>query len=175
MGARAMKDDPRHRIAYAGVRGPLRLEDLLFQAKKANRLAPLQVLRADRVVGEAHLQSAAMHTWRAFDEQRNQADQVEVEFLRYVAGKRTIKEAIAHMGVPDGADGGIVVALGEGRQDAVTYFVDMLGLVEDDALLQADEGHLRAFGITDEQLTVTAAARRMDLALEAVAAVDLLR
>ena len=45
----------------------------------------------------------------------------------------------------------------------------------DDIVLQPDLEKLRAFGISDEMLAATTPARHMDLVLEAVAAVDLLR
>lgn len=170
-----MMDFPDEHLAVAPVRGPLRLEDALFVAKKSTRLAPLQVVRADRVVGEDHLRSAALHAHRAFREGRNKADRLEVEFTRYLAGKRTIREAIAHMGLPDEADAAIVVALGDGRADAIEHFLETLGLEEDDALLRADDERLRAFGITDDQIAATTHEHRFELALEAVAAVDVMR
>ena len=175
MGDEAVIHLPDERLAVTAVRGPQRLDDLLFQAKKASRLAPLQLLRADRVVGIDHVRQAARLTWRAIAEGRQRAERVEVEFTRYVAGKRTIKEALAHMGLEDDAPGAVVVGLGEQAAKAVEYFVEMLGLEEDDTLLQADPEKLRAFGISDEMLAATTPARHMDLVLEAVAAVDLLR
>ena len=170
-----MIDFPDEGLAIAGVIGPLKLEDILLGAKKANRLAPLQVLRADRVIGADHLRSAALHAKRAFDEGRNHADRMDVEFARYAAGERQIRKAIDKMGVPDGHDAGVVCAFGPKRRDAVQYFIDWLGLRESDAVIGADEAALRAFGITDAQLAATTPAVRMDLILEAVAAVDLMR
>ena len=164
-------------VAVAGVRGPLRLEDVLMYAKKANRIAPLQVVRADRVVGLDHVRSAAMHARRARDEGRAHAERDEVEFTRYLAGERQIKRALTKLGIEDGADAAIVCALGDKREDAVRYFLHALGLVEDDALLEPDEaeaaGRLAAFGITDVQLRATTPGRQADLVLEAVAEVDL--
>ena len=54
------------------------------------------------------------------------------------------------------------------------YFVEMLGLVEG-TLPDADEAHARAFGITDDAWETTTGERRLDLPLEAVASVDLMR
>lgn len=169
-----MIDCPDERVCVAVVEGPLRLEDLLFQAKKASRLAPVQVVREDRVVGLDHLRTAAAHMWRAMEEGRNQANRPEVEFTRYLAGRRTIQEALTHMGIEDGAPRGVVVGLGDDREKAVEYFVEMLGLVEG-TLPDADEAHARAFGITDDAWETTTGERRLDLPLEAVASVDLMR
>lgn len=162
-------------IAVAGVRGPLRLEDMLFMAKKANRIAPLQVLRADRVVSADHLRSAALHARRAFDEGRNQADRLEVEFTRYAAGERQIKKALAKLGVEDGSPAGVVCALGDKRRDALEYFVDGLGLVEDDTLIDGGLAALHAFGVTEAELEATPEAHHLDIVLEHVAEVDLMR
>ncbi len=170
-----MKDFPDESVAAAGVRAPLRLEDLLFAARKACRIAPLQVVRDQAVVGEAHLRSAALHAHRAFAEGRNHADRPEVEFLRYLTGQRQIKRALARAGVGDGANTAVVVALGERRMDALRYFLDYLGLNQDDALLEATPEKLAAFGISDAAREATTAARQADLVLEAVAAVDLMR
>jgi KEOPS complex subunit Cgi121 len=170
-----MKDYPEEQVCLAGIVGPLRLEDILFAARKSNRIAPLQVVRADRVVGPDHARSAALHAHRAFREGRNQAETLEVEFLRYLAGERQIKRALEKMGLPDGAEAGVVAALGPKRQDALHHFVHSLGLREDDTLLEASLEKLRAFGITDTQLAATSEAGRLDLALEAVASVDLLK
>lgn len=169
-----MIDLPEAQACITLVRGPLRLDDVLFQAKKACRLGPLQVVRHDRVVGTDHIAAAAIHMWRAMDEGRNQADKPEVEFTRFLSGKRTIKEALTHMGVPDGAEAGIVVGLGPERAKAVEYFVEMLGLEEGDMPAPTMEA-ARAFGISDDALEATTEALGLDLVLEAVAGVDLAR
>ncbi len=170
-----MIDFPDEQVALTGVRGPLRLEDILFTAKKSNRIAPLQVVRADRVVGPDHVRSAGMHAQRSFAEGRGHAKTLDVEFLRYLAGERQIKRALDKMGVPDGHPAGVVVTLGEKRLDALEHFVHTLGLATDDTLVAASEEKLRAFGVTDLQLAATTPSQRIHLALEAVAEVDLQR
>ncbi|MEA3202854.1 MAG: hypothetical protein QOI63_520 [Thermoplasmata archaeon] len=170
-----MMDFPAEQVALAGLPGPLRLEDILFAAQKSGRIAPLQVVRADRVVGPDHVRSAAMHAHRAFNEGRAQAATLEVEFLRYLAGERQIRKALAKMGLPEACEAAVVVGLGDKRADAVRHFVHSLGLREDDGLVRADPERLRGFGITDAQLRATTPARHLDLALEAVASVDLLK
>ncbi len=170
-----MLDYPDEVSAFAGVHGPLRLDDVLLAAKKANRVAPLQILRADRVVGVDHLRSAAMHAQRAMNEGRNHADRLEVEFTRYAAGQRQIRKALDHMGVADGCPQAVVCAFGAKRADAIAYFIDFLGLKTDDAVMDASPAKLEQFGITATQMEATTPSRRLELALEAVAAVDLMR
>ena len=171
-----MLDFPDDDVACLGVRGPLRLEDVLFQAKKSSRIAPLQVVRADRVVGAEHVRSAATHAARAMREGRNHAKTLEVEFVRYLAGERQVKAALDKVGIPEaGATEGVLVAFGKHRKDALVHFADTLGLDEDDAVLQATEAKLADFGITATQQSATTPDRRLDLVLEAVAAVDLMR
>jgi KEOPS complex subunit Cgi121 len=170
-----MLDYPDEQVALTGLPGPLRLEDLLFAAQKSNRIVPLQVVRADRVVGADHVRSAALHAHRAFKEGRAQAATLEVEFLRYLAGERQIRKALDKMGLPDPAPAAVAIALGEKRMDGLRHFVHSLGLREDDSLIGADEDRLREFGITAAQVGATTPERRLDLALEAVAAVDLMK
>ncbi len=171
-----MLDFPDEDVALVGLRGPLKLEDVLFQAKKSARIAPLQVVRADRVLGPDHVRSAALHATRSMAEGRAHAKSLEVEFVRYLAGERQVKAALAKVGLPDeGAREAVAVAFGAHRLDALRHFADALGLEEDDAVAAASEAKLLGFGITATQLGATTAARRFDLVLEAVAAVDLMR
>lgn len=171
-----MIDFPDADAALVGVRGPLRLDDVLFQAKKTGRIAPIQIVRADRVVGADHVHSAAVHAQRAMAEGRNHAKTLEVEFVRYLAGERQVKAALEKVGIPDdGTQTGVVVAFGNKRIDALQHYLHALGLDEDDRVLAANESKLVDFGITAQQLSATTPARRLDLVLEAVAAVDLMR
>ncbi len=160
-------------VSLAAVRGPLKLEDALFVSKKSNRIAPLQLVRSDRVLGTDHVRHAARLAARAAAEGRAQADKPEVEFLRYLAGERQIADAITKMGLPEVALGAVVIGLGTKGKDAVEHFVHTLGLIEDDALLAPSESKLLDFGVTAAQLAATTPARRLDLVLEAVASVDL--
>jgi tRNA threonylcarbamoyladenosine modification (KEOPS) complex Cgi121 subunit len=169
-----VKDCPDEQVTWTGLVGPLRLEDILFAAKKSNKIAALQVVRTDRVVGEMHLRSAALHTHRAFAQGRNTADRPEVEFTRYLAGERQIRKAIDKMGLQDNAPNGIVVALGAKRTDATEHLVHSLGLRTDDSILGADLDRLRAFGVSEKAIQATTPAKRLDLAIEAVALVDLM-
>ena len=166
-----MKHFPEEQAWATGIRGPLKLADILYVARKANRIAPLQVVRADRVVGEAHVRSAARHAMRARHEGRAAAQKPEVEFTRYLAGEKQILAAIEKMGVQDGCPAAVVVGLGAKGGDAIQYFLDQLGL-EVAELPAADEDSLRRFGITEQALGATTADRRLDLVLEAVARVD---
>jgi len=171
-------DYPDEEVAFAALRGPLRLEDALFTARKSNRIAPLQVVRSDLVIGADHLRSAALHAQRAQLEGRMHANSLEVEFVRYLAGERQIAAALAKMGIPDGPDGAagvVAVAMGPKRMDALQHFTHSLGLVRDDALLDATPAKVAAFGVTDLMLQATTPAHRMDIILEMVAAVDLMR
>ncbi len=170
-----MIDFPDENLAVAGVLGPLTLDDVLLAAGKANRVAPLQIVRADRIVGADHLRAAARAAQRAMDEGRNHADRLEVEFTRYTAGRRQIRKALDHLGVDDGCAAAVVCAFGTKRLDALPYFIDYLGLREDDSVLEASKEKMEAFGITPEQRAATTPGHELDIVLEAVAAVDLMR
>lgn len=169
-----MMDFPDEDLALVGLQGPLRLEDVLFQARKSQRIAPLQVVRADRVVGGDHVRQAARGARRAIAEGRAQANSLETEFLRYLAGERQVKSALAKMGLPEVAESAVAVAFGAKRRDALLHFAEALGAEEDDGLVEASMAKLEAFGISQAALQATTPERRLDLALEAVAAVDLM-
>jgi tRNA threonylcarbamoyladenosine modification (KEOPS) complex Cgi121 subunit len=169
-----MLDFPDEELALAGLRGPLKLEDVLFQVRKSSRIAPIQVVRADRVVGAEHVRQAARLARRALAEGRAQANSLETEFLRYLAGERQVRSALAKMGLPEVADAAVAVAFGPKRHDALVHFAEALGAEEDDGLASASMEKLKAFGVSDAALAATTPARRLDLALEAVAAVDLM-
>jgi KEOPS complex subunit Cgi121 len=170
-----MKDFPDEGVCMAGILGPLKVDDILFIAAKSNRIAPLQVVRSDRVVGAEHVRSAGMHALRAQKEGRMQAKTLEVEFVRYLAGERQIKNAIEKMGIEDDVAGGIAVALGPKRLDAMQHFVHALAAKEDDGLWESSESKLTNFGVTQTAKDATTKGRRMDLVLEAVASVDLMK
>jgi KEOPS complex subunit Cgi121 len=168
-----MKDFPEEEVAVAGILGPLRLEDILFVARKSNRIGPLQVVRAGIVVGTDHVRSAALHARRAEREGRMQAKTIEVEFTRYLAGERQIKSALEKAGVRDGEQAAAVVALGAKRLDTLQHFLHALAPKEDDDVLAPKESKLLEFGITAKAIEATTPSRRKDLILEAVAGVDL--
>jgi tRNA threonylcarbamoyladenosine modification (KEOPS) complex Cgi121 subunit len=143
-----MLDFPEEELALAGLEGPLKLEDVLFQVRKSARIAPLQVVRADRTVGADHVRHAARLARRALAEGRAQANSLETEFLRYLAGERQVKAALAKMGLPEVAGSAVAVAFGPKRADALVHFAEALGAEEDDGLAAASMEKLRAFGVT---------------------------
>jgi tRNA threonylcarbamoyladenosine modification (KEOPS) complex Cgi121 subunit len=171
-----MKLWPDVPAAAAGATGTFLLEDVLFMAAKANRIAPTQVVRADRVVGERHVWHAAALATRALREGRAQADRLEVEFTRYLAGERQIRAALDKVGVRDGETDLVVVALGLKAEDAVRYMLHALAAKrEDDAVMAASESKLVDFGIKALELEATTPERRLDIIFERVAEVDVLR
>jgi len=170
-----MIDFPDEQVAVAGLKGPVRLADVLFLAQKSNRIAPLQVVRADAVVGTDHVRSAALHARRAESEGRMQAKTLDVEFARYLSGERQIRAALDRVGVADGTEAVAAVALGPKRRDALQHFLHAIALPQDDGLLAAAEWKLLTLGVSAQAISATEPSRRMDLALQAVAAVDLAR
>jgi hypothetical protein len=66
------------------------------------------------------------------------------------------------------------VAFGGKRRDALLHFAEALGADEDDGLVEASMDKLQAFGVSQAALQATTPERHLDLALEAVAAVDLM-
>ncbi len=155
-----------------GIRAPLVVDDVLFAVGKATRVGPVQVVRADRVLGHDHLAAAAHAAQRAIDEGRAVAERPELEFLRYLAGKRAIRAALDHCGIRDGDETAVVVGLGDKAKDAAQYLVHQLGANVDDSVIDWTPAKQEAWGFPVS--LADAGGRPEDLVLESVARVDLL-
>ncbi len=159
-------------VGARGVVGDVEtfIEGLRREADRAG--LQIQAFDADMVFGEDHLISALKHAERAFQRGTNVASDLMVEVLVYAAGERQISKALEKMGVKEGTEGLVVLALGEGDMNA---FLEGTGLIRDDALVEGQPDHLRAYGITEEELETVSPERVLDLVLERVAMVDALR
>lgn len=67
---------------------------------------PVQAVRADRVLGAAHLTMAVHHALRAAETGHGRAQTPAMEALLYLAGDRQIHRALGNVGLPldDGAE-----------------------------------------------------------------------
>ena len=154
VGARGAPGDPARRLATLKA------------------LGEVQLLDARLVCGRDHLVSAAEHAERAMREHTNVARSLAVEFVVYASGERQIADALAKMGVRDDTTQfAVVVFGGEDPADVLRS----LSLTRDHAVLESSPAKLRAFGLTDAELTSVPPERAADLVLERVALVDLLK
>ncbi len=132
--------------------------------------ASMLVVRAGMVFGRDHLASALLHAKRAFDEATNSADSLEMETLLYASGERQLSSAIAKIGVTEETREVVVARLsGDGFQPDAGW--ELLG----DRPTRLSVEQLRAFGISDAEISTVPESRVADLVLERVAAVDVLK
>lgn len=137
----------------------------------------IQALDADKVVSEEHLIFAAQKAMLSFQEGRNIAKDMGMEFLRYASGERQIERALS-IGVSDSTARVAIVMIrlgggffGEGSNPKAPNI---------DHLVRADSGGCSfraeavkdAFGISDEEICAAGEGRLADLVLERVALVD---
>lgn len=132
----------------------------------------VQAFDADMVFGRDHIASALEHARRAFERGTNVASSLMMEVLVYAAGERQISTALDKMGVKEGKDGVVILAVGEGDVDRL---LEELRLRRDDSLIDGKAEMLAVFGITERELETVPDDRVMDLVLEKVAMVDILK
>ncbi len=127
---------------------------------------------AAMVCGRDHLVSAAEHAARAFKRGTNVSSTLTIETLLYASGEDQIYKALEKMGPKDGSGGlGLVLFDVHDPEGLLSH----LGLRRDDDLLAPDEGKLRRFGITEEELDAVPREDGADLVLEKVAFVEMLK
>lgn len=142
----------------------------------------IQALDAELVCSKDHIVSAVEHAIRAFREGRNKADDLSIEVLLYASGERQIKEAIKKMGVKEGKSRIALVVLhstsgikGRVSRSELVEFIKKLGLRVNDDVLVGNKEKLKKFGITEEELGTVNEDRQLELVLERIAMVDIIK
>jgi len=165
-------------IVVMGMRSPKAIGDVKTILKNVDTVSKdlglvLQLVNASRVYGKEHLEVAAEHALRAFDEGRNFGKTVAIEVLMYASGKRQISEALKFMGLGHGMIKiGVVAISGPGK----TVPADLrkrLGFERDDSVLSGSEDVLDAFGIGPEIRKGTSPEKWADLIIEKVTLLEL--
>lgn len=154
------------------------LPALLARVREASYAhdAPVQVLRADRVWGRAHVERAAELAVRAFASGRHRATELPLEFLSYAAGDRQIARALERLGVRAGRNLPLAgVAFGVRAALALDHLERASGWRRDDEVLRAPKGEdvLEALGVDAVTRAVVPREAWAGLVLERVALVDL--
>ncbi len=130
----------------------------------------LLVLRDDLVFGSDHLLAGLYHARRALEDGRNSSDSLTMETLLYISGERQLGAAIKKMAVGPATTEVVVTQLSPGdfpAGDGWTQLQSARTLTERRALIR--------FGITEEELGTLPGDRWMELVLEKVAAVDIIK
>jgi Uncharacterized conserved protein len=121
------------------------------------------VMNASFVLGCSHVESAAMHASRSFENGTNRSKTFVTEFLLYMAGERQISKALTKMTPKDGED--MVAVVFNNTTD-----LSKLEKYRDDMLIEATEEKAKLIGWNGKERI-----SYEDLALEMVAFVDILK
>ena len=154
------------RVSHGGAK------ELRNRVIEAGSMAKVEVLvmRADMVFGSDHIRSALYHAKRAIREGRNASESLAMETLLYASGERQLSTAIRKMSVEDGADEVVVAQLTPGPIEEGRSWKPMERMNEGS---RAES--LARFGVSKEELATVGSAKALDLVLERVASVDVLK
>lgn len=127
------------------------------------------VASADMVFGIDHLRSALHHAERAIEDGTNSSDSLAMETLLYASGERQLSTAIKKMSVSDQTEELVVAQLTGGPLEPDETWREL-----DDTTNLATDRLLR-FGVTRSELSTIGETSPLELVLERVAAVDILK
>ena len=138
----------------------------------------LQVFDADVIYGKKHLISALFHAKRAFEENKNTTNTLEMEILLYAAGERQLKLAIPKIGFKEGEVNIASLFYNENDMDLeliVEKFLKKFDLKKDNKVLKGDINTLKKFKISDSEIKTVSEDKFGDLILEKIAMVDIIK
>lgn len=128
------------------------------------------VLRADLVFGYDHLRSALYHAKRAIREGRNSSESLAMETLLYASGERQLSTAIDKMSA-DASSDRVIVAQLTGSKTISDPSWEPMDRMKDEWKPE----DLARFGVSMEEMATVSPDRALDLVLEKVASVDVLK
>ena len=128
------------------------------------------VADGDMIFGADHVASAVHHARKAIEEGRNSSDSLTMEALLYASGERQLGRAIGKMSVDDETTRIVVAFLSDGELKAAGSWRPLASVDH-----CPDIDRCVRFGLTHEELGTVRPEQRIDLVLEKVASVDLLK
>lgn len=146
------------------------LEEAVKIAEDLN--VEILLMDADMVFGKIHIESAVEHAARAFENETNTATSRMMEVMLYASGERQLSTAIKKMGIKDKTERIAVIVSDSKKLEEV---MDSLDIRRDDTVLEGKVENLPAFGITEKEISSVQKERVLDLVLERVALVDLIK
>jgi len=134
------------------------------------RRTQVLVVKADMVFGVDHLRTALYHAKKAMAEGRNASESLALETLLYASGERQLSSALKKMTVDDDTDEIVIARLSEGafkpRESWKTF---------PDKVENPSRARLLEFGVTEKELGTLGDKHPIELVMEKVAAVDVLK
>lgn len=133
----------------------------------------VQLMDARHVFGLHHIESAFRKAIRAFEGGDNVADSLLFETMLYMSGCRQIQESLELMGITE--ETGELVCIAIGASDTRNTLIEALSLEEDDQILEISNKDISEMNIEDGERKTVPHDKEMDLVLERVARVDILK
>jgi KEOPS complex subunit Cgi121 len=157
-------------VYYSGVSGR-------YNRKKSDAVAKARgieiiALDARMVFGAEHMETAIEHAAKAFKSGRNVAKSPGIEIVRYASGERQISKALLKMCARPGSRKIVLLVTGACNPSEV---LRELSLKNDENALVPDPDNLSAFGITDAERASVHPKKQVELVLERVALLDLIK
>ncbi len=137
---------------------------------RKERKTQVLVVKADMVFGTDHLRTALYHAKKAMAEGRNASDSLSLETLLYASGERQLSSALKKMTVDDETSEVVIAKLSDGAFKPMESWRPLPDKVE-----KASQDKLVKFGITENELRTIGDKDPIELVLEKVAAVDILK
>jgi tRNA threonylcarbamoyladenosine modification (KEOPS) complex Cgi121 subunit len=149
-------------------KAPLFLHEQVEPRKE--RKTQVLVTKAEMIFGVDHLRTALYHAKKAVAEGRNASDSLALETLLYASGERQLSSALKKMTVDDDTEEIVVAKLSEGAfkpHESWQPFPDKIESPSRDRLLR--------FGLAEKELATLGNRHPIELVMEKVAAVDVLK
>lgn len=158
-------------IEVAGAKGNIPDPEELYGRLNSIGEGSVVALNPELVCGIDHLLAAAVHAMRAFEQGTNSSSSLGLETILYASGERQIVKALDKMGISPGSQT-VALVLFDLDPDSI---IEDLGLKRDDCVLECTRMKLIAYGIPEEELNAIPLDMAIDLVLERVAFVELIK
>ena len=131
----------------------------------------IQALDADKLAGEEHIRFAVEKAISSFNSGTNIANDLAKEIMLYAAGTRQIKRAVK-LGIHIGKNNIVLVAVGETNLPSFNEIIPENVITYNES---KKEAIMEIFGITDEEIEAVGEKKILELVLERVALVDVIK
>ncbi len=165
-----------------GISG-VSIKDVAVILKQTNQLAKtygvhLQLVDADKITGEAHLQIASYHAQKSFRQDTATSNSIGLEILLYATGQRQIAKALALMGISIQTKNIAVVILSPPHFNKHSELIQKIELILNGIQSinvfiltpNKEQAIIQLFNITTTELQITSIT---DLVIERIAILEL--
>ncbi len=149
-------------------KAPLFLHDQVEPRKEWK--TQVLVARADMIFGVDHLRTALYHAKKATAEGRNASDNMALETLLYASGERQLSAALKKMTVDDDTKEVVIAQLSEGE-----FKPNENWMRYPDRIDEPSRERLLRFGLSEPELSTLGEKHPIELVMEKVASVDILK